>query len=59
VQGVAYDKATQTLYVQFKGDAEYAYYDVPQEEYEALLSAPSVGQALNDNIKSVYSYARV
>lgn len=59
IQGIAYDVSTKTLFVQFKNGAEYAYYQVPEEEYEAMLSASSAGGYLNDNIKNSYSYSRV
>ena len=59
VAAVGYEADTETLYVQFKNGAQYAYASVPADEYEALLTAPSVGSYLNDNIKNVYSYRRV
>lgn len=56
---VGYDSDTQTLYVRFLNGSEYSYADVPQDEYDSLVSAASVGSYLNDNIKGVYPHARL
>lgn len=47
------------LYVKFKNGSEYKYDNVPESEYQALLSAASVGKYLNSNIKGSYSYTQI
>lgn len=59
VQGIAYEDATSTLYVEFKGGSRYAYSSVPKEEYEAFLEASSPGQFFNNNIKDAYPTRRM
>lgn len=59
IQGVAYDRDTQTLYIQFKNGSEYSYANVPNDEYEELIEASSVGSYFNDNIKGQYAFTRV
>lgn len=44
---VGYDFQTQTLYVRFRQNSLYAYFDVPQYIYNELLRSPSKGQYLN------------
>ena len=48
---VAYDTLTKILRITFTSGGEYDYPDVPREEYENLVSAPSVGQYFNQHIK--------
>jgi len=59
IQGVHYDPATQTLAVQFKSGSTYEYDDVPAEEYQSLMEAPSKSQYFNQNIKDGYTYRQV
>ena len=45
------------LVIKFRNDgAIYVYYDVPEEVYNELLSAESIGSYFNDNIKGIYQY---
>ena len=59
ISAVGYDADTSTLYVRFTNGSEYAYDDVPQDEFDNLVNASSVGSALNENIKGQYKYRRV
>lgn len=59
VASVGYDAYTMTLEVEFTNGSVYQYFDVPETEYQALVSASSVGSYLNRNIKTSYRYARV
>ena len=56
---VGYEVSDQTLFVRFKGDSLYAYSDVPEDIYQGLLAAESVGKYLNQNVKGTYSYRKV
>jgi hypothetical protein len=51
---VGYDPATSTLEVVFHGnpDVVYSYHKVPQEIYDGLMSADSVGGYFNRNVRS-------
>lgn len=59
VASVGYDQPTSTLVVEFKNGNVYQYFDVPEQVYEGLLQANSVGAYLNQAVKLSYRYARV
>ena len=48
-----------TLHVRFKNGGEYNYLDVPQEHFDGLVGASSVGQYLNQQIKPSYQFEKV
>lgn len=57
---VGYDPARAILEVQFRDSGEvYAYLDVPEATYRALLAAESLGRYLNYEIKGRYEYVRM
>lgn len=58
VAAVGYETETLTLEVEFKGGAVYQYFDVPETVYSELLSASSIGQFMNANIRNTYRYAK-
>lgn len=53
-----YDEETRVLKVEFKNGAVYDYYDVPEQVFNGMKSAASVGQYLAQQIKGSYRYAR-
>lgn len=60
ISAVGYDDALNTLAVRFHNGTEYHYFGVPQDVFEAMRSAPSVGRFFDQNIKKAgYGYARV
>jgi hypothetical protein len=59
VASVGYEPETLVLEVEFLHGGVYQYSGVPQEEYEALISASSVGGYLGANIKNRYPCSRV
>lgn len=44
-----------TMIVEFKGGGKYEYFDVPLEEIQAFVGAPSVGRFFNENIRGKYN----
>lgn len=59
VEAIEYDTDTQQLTVEFNGGNVYDYFNVPEDVFEALGEAESVGHYLNENIKGEYSYEKV
>jgi len=59
VAELGYDSEGQDAYVRFLSGSLYKYKGVPQNEFDALLSAPSIGAYLNRNFKNVYPYERI
>jgi len=55
LSGYRYDEARRELHVRFTTGRDYAYLDVPPEEFEALQAAASKGQHLNLSIKPRYA----
>jgi hypothetical protein len=56
---IGYDEKRRVLEVLFKSGTLYQYFEVPPQEYQALMQASSHGQYLNANIKGRFRYARV
>jgi len=54
---VGYDAPSRTLEIEFRNGRVYQYFDVPQEVYEGLLSADSVGRYFIAQIRDRYRYA--
>lgn len=59
ISSVNYDEDSETLSVQFRDGSLYIYDDVPQEVYEAFITAGSAGTYFNSNIRDEYSYRMV
>jgi len=60
VCSVGYDPETQVLEIEFtKNHRVYQYHGVPQDVYESLMAAESVGSYLHWNIKGTYPHNEV
>ena len=55
---VGYDATSRTLEVELRNGRVYQYSDVPQEVYEGLVSADSVGRYFISRVRDQYRYAR-
>ncbi len=51
LQAIAYSSPARILYVTFKSGETYAYEEVTQEKFNAVMDAPSVGSAFHSEIK--------
>lgn len=58
ISSIGYDPKTYTLEIEFHSGGVYQYHDIPQSEYDALMSASSHGSYFARNIKNRYSYSR-
>lgn len=56
---VGYDKDSETLEVEFKGGTVYQYFDIPEEEYNGLMSASSHGVYFSANIRENYKFEKL
>lgn len=54
VRSVGYDAGNWVLQVEYAGGGVYNYFRVPPQEYAALMSAASIGNYLNRDIKPYY-----
>ena len=59
VEAVAYEAESMTLHVWFNSDSHYCYSGVPEDLYQGLLYADSVGSFLNREIKGTYNYQQI
>ena len=60
---IGYDPETKTLYVKFKGPLRdgpvWSYADVPQDVYQALTEAQSVGKYFAAAIRPFYKATKI
>jgi len=54
VKRYGYREADKVLVVEFVGGGQYEYLDVPQDEFERMQNAPSVGKYLAHEITPKY-----
>lgn len=59
IEAIGYDESSQTLQVEFKNGATYQYFDVPEQVFDSLRDADSVGAYLAANIKGTYRFSKV
>jgi hypothetical protein len=52
IQTLWYSTEKQELIVEYKGGNQYRYDNVTEKEWKDLISAPSKGTFINENIKS-------
>ena len=57
IKSVGY--ASNTLYIEFTKGGVYTYNNVPQQTFDALRSAESVGKYFASNIKGKYEYSKI
>jgi hypothetical protein len=56
VQEIAYDDSTQEMAVTWNNGRTSIYSDVPEDVALGVANAPSVGQAMNSEIKPNYDH---
>ncbi len=59
VYAVGYDRETRTLEVVFRRGQIWAYTEVPERVYRALMKASSVGSYLRNSIIGEYDETRI
>jgi len=56
IEAAAYDKKSNTLYLQFLNTGKvFAYEEVPEDTFQELLHADSVGRFVRSEIKGLYA----
>jgi hypothetical protein len=58
LKSVGYDPAKRVLEIEFQNGRVYRYHNVPAEEYDELMKAPSLGRYFIANIRDGYQYDR-
>ena len=55
----AYTPETRTLYLRFRSGEMYAYFDVPEAQYQQFLQAESRGRYFLSHIRGRFRYQRL
>lgn len=56
IAATAYDPASQSMAVTFKGGKTYVYHDVPQEVHSAMGKADSIGKFIGSNVVGKFKH---
>jgi uncharacterized protein len=56
---VGYDPTSRTLELEYKNGDVWQYLDVPSEEFEGLMRAPSHGAYVQENIIGSYHESKI
>ena len=59
IERIGYDTNSSTLRIEFKSNRTYDYSNVPENVFNELRSASSVGSYHAKNIKNSYSYNEI
>ena len=59
IERIGYDANSNTLRVEFKSNRTYDYSNVPENVFNDLKNASSVGSYLAKNIKNSYPYTEI
>jgi len=59
VAAIGYDSDSETLQIEFNNGTTYQYFDIPEQIFEGLRDAGSVGGYLAAQIKGSYRYSKV
>lgn len=59
IDSIGYDKENLTLEIEFEHGGVYQYNGVPENEYNNLMSANSIGSYFAQNIKNNYQCQKV
>ncbi len=49
----------EVVFVRFQNGTIYIYKGVPEQEFNNLANAPSIGSYLHQNFKNVYPYEKI
>jgi len=59
IAAVGYDSETETLQIRFHSGKTYQFYGVPDNLFEGLLTAESVGKYFAANVRGQYEYKKL
>ena len=59
IRAIGYDTDNQILEIEFNSGSVYDYANVPQGEYDGIMSADSKGKYFHANIKNRYSFVKL
>jgi hypothetical protein len=59
LSSIGYDPALSILEIEFNDGSVYQYVNVPQSEFDGLMSSGSHGTYFHANIRKRYSYSKI
>jgi hypothetical protein len=59
IERIGYDSTSGTLRIEFKSNRAYDYFNVPENVFNELRYASSVGSYHSANIKNSYPYSEI
>jgi hypothetical protein len=59
ISSIGYDADTQTLEIEFLSGRIYEYYNVPNDTYDELMNASSIGSYFSKNIRNIFPTQQV
>ena len=59
VHSIGYDPTSKTMAVKFNSGGVYHYHDVPQEKFDAMRDAESLGSHLGKHIKGAHKFTKL
>jgi len=59
IRSIGYDSDSGTLEIEFNSGPVYQYFDVPQCEYDGLMTASSHGTYFNASIRHTFRFVRL
>lgn len=59
LKALGYDAATKTMHVEFPTGVRWTYADVPQDAFDSVVNAESIGREFRSRIKGLYQGAKV
>jgi hypothetical protein len=59
IKSVGYDPEQKILEIEFKSGSVYQYEEVPEDVFQEMLVAESVGKYFNTQVKGIYSEKRI
>lgn len=59
IERIGYDSDSNTLRIEFKSGRTYDYFNVPENVFDELRHASSVGGYHARNVKNCYSYTEI
>jgi hypothetical protein len=59
IKSIGYSSTLKVLEIEFNSGGVYQYFDVPEELYKELMTAPSHGTYFSRNIKNKFVYKKL
>lgn len=60
LHSAGYDEGSKTVHVKYKADGPtYHYHDVPQDEYDKLMAAESIGSHFGKHFRNAYKHTKI